>query len=192
MSARHAVHYVSVSSQPGTTVRLVCDVGQGKGIQRVTFTHAGVTGPAEVIVYNKIVFNKGNAFTKRVFFGFEQAQATKFAGRWIYITRAHPEFAALADGATFASFAASLYPSTQLSLVRSGSLIGVRGMAQHNLVTENETVFAPAHGTPLPVKETATYPGHAGHDVVTLSHWNEAIQITIPANAIPIEGVIGG
>lgn len=191
VGAQHSVHYVAVSAQPGTRTQLVCDVGQGEGIQKITLTHAGITGPAEVIVYRKVVFLKGNAFTMRVFFGFSPRQATKYAGKWIFVTRARPEFAAIADGATFASFVANLFPTDQLSLVTPGNLIGVRGTAQFEGLTEGKTVLAPAHGTPLPVKETVTYPGHTGHDLSTMSHWNEAVHVTVPANAIPIQVVTG-
>jgi len=191
VGTEHSLHYVTVSAQPGHKVRMVCDVGQGKGIQRITVTHHGHTGPAEVIVYKKIVFLKGNALTMRVFFGFSRKQAQKFAGRWIFIRHSNAAFAAIADGATFPTFVASLYPASQLSLVTQGNLIGVHGTAQEAGLTVAETLFAPNHGKALPVKGTASYPGHPGHDHSSLGRWNEAVHVTVPANAIPLQAVTG-
>ena len=192
VGSEHSLHYVTVSAQPGHKVRMVCDVGQRKGIQRITVTHHGQTGPARVIVYRRIVFIKGNALTMRVFFGFSRKQARRFKDTWIFITHSNPAFAPIADGATFPSFVGSLFPPNQLSLVTQGNLIGVHGTAQRGGLTVAETVFAPNHGKPLPVKETASYPGHPGHDHSTLGRWNEAVHLTVPANAIPLEVVTGG
>ena len=192
VGSKHSLHYVAVSTQPGTRIRLLCDVAQGIGIQKITVTHGRLTGPADVIVYRKIVFLRGNAFTMRVFFGFSPKQANTFAGQWIFIPHSSPAFAPIADGATFQSFVASLFPPNQLSLVTAGKLVGVRGTGQHEGVTVDETVFAPDRGSPLPVKKTASYPGHVGTNRLTMSHWNKAVQVSVPANAVPIAVVTGG
>ena len=189
--SKHSVHYVAMNSEPGFSVRMICDVGEGKGIQRVTVTRNGQTGPATVIVFHKIVFIKGNAFTMRVFFGFSPKQANRFGGRWIFVSNTHPSYEAFADGATYTTFTAGLFPATQLSLVHAGSLIGVRGTAQQGPGTVVETVFAPAQGQPLPVKQTTRFPGHPGTDRSKMSRWNEAVHVTVPAKALPIEVVTG-
>jgi len=43
-SAKRSVHYMSSSSEPGVALRIVADVGPGRGIQRITVTKAGRTG----------------------------------------------------------------------------------------------------------------------------------------------------
>ena len=76
--------------------------------------------------------------------------------------------------------------------LKAGQLIGVRGTAvDEQGITVAETVFAPAHGKPLPAKEITTFPGQAGRDVSIISHWNEAIHVQVPARVIPIEALIG-
>ncbi|MDX6480200.1 MAG: hypothetical protein QOG85_710 [Gaiellaceae bacterium] len=189
--SKNSVHYVAVNSEPGSSVRMVCDVGRGRGIQRVTVTRDGQTGSARVIVYRHSVFIKGTAFGMRSFFGFSSMQSTKYANRWIFVPYASTAFAALSDGATFGSFLGSLFPPSQLSLVKAGSLIGVRGIAHRDGLTEVETLYAPAHGTPLPVKATTTFKGQTGTDRSTMSLWNEAVPITVPADAIPLSVVTG-
>lgn len=188
----HSVHYVAVNAGSGFKARLVCDVGQGKGIQQVTIWRNGHTGPATVRVTPKIIYIKGTVFTMQVFFGFGQKQAEQWAGHWIYITKSHPSYATFADGATFGTFAGSLFPQSKLSLVKSGTLTGVRGTTLSGGITERQTIWAPSHGTPLPVKEVTTFPGLVGTDSNYMSHWNETFTVPVPANAVPIDVVAPG
>jgi hypothetical protein len=190
--SQHSVHYVSVSSAPGHKIRLVSDVGNGVGIQRITVTDQGQTGPATVVVSRRTAYLRGNVFTMRAYFGFSTAQATKYAGQWISIPHTSPGFATVSADATFASYVAYLFPQTKLSLVTAGSLVGVRGTARQQGATFEETVFAPAHGKPLPAKETATSTGRPGTGVTTMSRWNEAVHVGAPSSSVPISTVVGG
>ena len=188
---KHSAHDVLVNTSPGYKVRTVSDVGLVKGVRRMTVTHLTKTGTGEVRVILKSAYIKGNAFMMR-FWGFLPGTAKKFAGRWIFIPHSSPAYASFADGATFPSFTADLFPPSGLSLVKAGRLIGVHGTAvTQEGQTVAETVFAPAHGKPLPVKQIATFPGHPGKDLTIISRWNEAVHVTVPARAIPIEALTG-
>ena len=116
-----------------------------------------------------------------VYFGFTTAQASKYAGQWISIPSSHPGFSTVAADATFGSFLKNLFPQTKLSLVPAGSLVGVRGEATGQDDAGERTIFAPAQGTPLPVKRTVTSPNHPGTVVQTMSRWNEAVHVAAPA-----------
>jgi len=187
---KNTVHNVSVNTSPNYTIRTVSDVGRTKGIQVLTVTHHAQTGHGEVRLAAKAIYIKGNLFQLR-FWGFEKAQAKYVVGKWIFIPHSSPAYKPFAEGATFASFLALLWPATADSIVKKGTLIGVRGTATYQTEKVKETLFASAHQKPLPVKEVATYPGHPGKDVTTISRWNEKVHVPVPRRVIPIEAVTG-
>ena len=194
-SARHSVHYVSTTSAPGRTIRIVGDVGPKLGSQRITLKLGGHSGQAAVLVVGGSAYIRGNAFTLQNFFPFTQAQATKYAGQWISIPSTSGAYSAVSADATFSSFLADLLPTTDLSLVRAKvagkSAVGLRGMIRQAGTKLVETVYAPASGTPLPFSEKAVVNGSKGAGVTRISRWNEAVHITAPPNAVPITTVVG-
>jgi hypothetical protein len=192
--SQHSVHYISVSSAPGHRLRLVADVGAKEGIERAILTDHGQTGPAAVIVSGGSAYLRGNAFTLRVYFGFTKAQATKYAGKWISVPSSNPGYATVSAGVTFPSYLSQLFqPLTKLSLVTAGGLIGVHGMAPGQTgATVSAAIFAPAHGEPLPVKQTAKSSGNLGAGVVTMSNWGEAVHVPAPRDVVPVKTVVGG
>jgi hypothetical protein len=131
----------------------------------------------------------------RKFFGFTQAESTQYAGKWISIPSSNPAYSSLTADATFASFLVDLLPREHLKLLRATiggrSSVGVRGDVLQGGTKLVETVYAPARGTPLPFKATATSPGIAGTTSSRLSRWNEPVHLTAPANAVPISTVVG-
>ena len=161
-SARHSVHYVSTSSAAGHFIRIVSDVGPGRGIQRITVKSGGHSGPATVRIVGGSGYIRGNAFTLHNYFPFTQAQATRYAGEWISIPSSSGAYTVVAADATFASF-----------------------------VELTETVYAPARGTPLPFEEKAVAARVRGTSVARLSRWNEPVHVAAPANAVPISTVVG-
>lgn len=193
-NSQHSLHYVSVSSAPQEELRIVADVGMKEGIQRITVTDHGTTGPAAAIVSGRKVYIRGNAFTLQVYFGFAAVKAKLYAGTWISVPSSRTGYATLAADVTFPSFISHLFPPrTKLSLVPAGTLIGVRGTAHAQSGADGTaTLFAPAHGKPLPVKETAETSKRRGTGVVTMSHWNEAVHVKAPRHAVPITQVIAG
>lgn len=195
-SARHSLHYVSTSTKPGLRLRIVSDVGRGRGIQRITITTHGQTGPATVLIVDRTAYIKGNSFTLDDYFGFTPAQAKQYAGQWISIPSSNGAFSALAADATFASFLSDLLPKKNLSLVRATlagkKVVGVRGTVRQGGVKVVETVYAPAAGTPLPVQEKIVPVGKPGAGLAVMSKWNEPVRLAAPAHAVPISVVIGG
>jgi hypothetical protein len=194
-SARHSVHYVSTSSASGHTIRMVSDVGRGRGIQRITFTSHGHSGPATVLVARRTAYIRGNAFTLQSFFGFTKAQAARYASKWISVPSAHPAYSDLTADATFASFLADLLPKKHLKLARATiagkKAVGVRGTVRQGSVTVVEVVFAPARGTPLPIEAKAAPSGEPGTSLTRMSRWNEPVHVVAPANGVP-SSTVGG
>lgn len=193
VASAHSVHYVSVGSGSGHRIRMVCDVGAGRGIQRITVTIHGTSGPATVIVVKDTAYIRGNEFTLHKYFEFPKAQASRYAGKWIKQTSTSPGYATVAADATFESFRSTFaYPQHQLEGFTSGKLNGVRGTVQQRGIVELLTLVAPAHGKPFPAKEYATSPNHPGSGSLSFSHWNEPVHITAPRHAVPIAKVFGG
>jgi hypothetical protein len=194
-SSRHSVHYVSSTSAAGHAIRIVSDVGRGRGIQRITVTSGGQSGPATVLVAGGSAYIRGNAFTLQSFFPFTPAQAVRYAGQWISIPSTSGAYDAVANDATFSSFVSDLLPGTHLSLARATiagrKSLGVRGTVRQGNLTLVQTVYAPAKGTPLPFEEKAVAGGVPGASLARLSRWNEPVHVAAPANAVPLATVVG-
>jgi hypothetical protein len=194
-SAKHSVHYVSSSSRPGQGIRIVSDVGHGRGIQRITVTKHGHSGPATVLVVGRTAYIRGDAFTLHNYFPLTQAQASRYAGKWISIPSSSGAYAAVAADATFGSFLSDLLPSKHLSLVPwttagGRKAVGIRGRVRQGGVSLVETVYAPARGAPLPFYERAVVTGKPGTSVAQMSRWNQPVHVTAPAHAVPIATVL--
>jgi hypothetical protein len=194
-SARHSVHYVSTTTAPGRTIRIVGDVGPKLGSQRITLKLGGRSGNAAVLVVGGSAYIQGNAFTLQKFFPFTKAQATKYAGQWISIPSTSGAYSAVSADTTFASFLADLLPGTHLSSVHGNvagkAAVGIRGVVRQAGTKLLETVYAPASGTPLPFAEKAVVTGSKGAGNTQISRWNEAVHVTAPANSVPITTVVG-
>ena len=195
VSLRHSVHYVSSSAAPGHAIRIVSDVGRGRGIQRITLTSQGSSGPATVLVVGRSAYIRGSVFTLHEYFPFTQAQAARYAGKWISIPSTSGAYSAVAADATFASFLADLLPSKNLALVRATIAgrrsVGLRGTVRQGNLKLLETVYAPARGAPLPFEEKAVSVGQPGTGLTRMSRWNEPVHVTAPADAVPISTVLG-
>jgi hypothetical protein len=174
---------------------MVSDVGRGRGIQRITFTSQGHSGPATVLVAGRTAYIRGDAFTLRSFFGFTQAQAARYAAQWISVPSSNPAYSDLTADATFASFLADLFPQKHLALasatIAGKKAVGVRGTVRQDGITLVDTVYAPAHGTPLPLEAKVVPAGHPGTSLSRMSRWNEPVRVTAPAHAVPISTVVG-
>jgi hypothetical protein len=193
-SARHSVHYVSSSSEPGRTIHLVSDVGPGRGIQQISLTKSGKSGRARVLVVDRSAYIRGDAFMLHVYFGFTQAQASRYRNTWISSAHGDPGYGAFSADATFASFLHYLLPQRDLRLVTSTvagrKVVGVRGKARQGSLRLVETVYAPARGTPLPFDEKAVVVGHPGTSMTRIGRWNEPVHVTAPPHAVPIVTVL--
>jgi len=195
-SSQHSVHYVSLSTEPGAKNLQVSDVGPGRGIQRITVTKHGRSGPATVLIVGHMAYIRGNTFTLHDYFPFTKKQAKKYSGKWISIPPSSPAYSGVAADATFASFLAYLLPRKHLSVVRATiagrKAVGVRGAVRQQGVKLLETVYAPATGPPLPFAERVAVVGLPGTGSVRMSRWNEPVHLKAPKHAVPISAVLGG
>ena len=83
--AQHSVHYVSSARLAATHVLQVADVGATEGIQRITFTKGGRNGQVTVVVSNRRVYFRGDAFVLVNYMGFKPTASASYAHKWVLI-----------------------------------------------------------------------------------------------------------
>jgi hypothetical protein len=187
--SQHSVHYTSANFSSGHKVETVTDAGEKEGIQQITVTENGQSGKGTVIFSGGSAYLKGDAFAMHTFFGFPEATATKYAGKWIAVPDTSPAIDTIAADVTFPSFLNSLFqPMANLSLVPQGDLIAVKGTIHRpGAHVAEAAVVAPAHGKPLPVTQNERTQGaHASQGTVHMSKWDEPVHVTAPNGAVPL------
>jgi hypothetical protein len=190
LSAGHAqrsVHYDAVANNGISRTRLVCDVAATSGIQRITYERGGNTGHVTVLVRSGTAYIRGDSFILSSYLGFKPAGAGRFAGKWIRIPHSDRAYAPVSAAVTLPSTIDEFRlvgPLTFLpgKTVAGQKTIGIRGTI--GKPAAQATLYARAHGAPLPVGEVETF-GKA-FDETILSRWNERVRVPVPAQSVPI------
>lgn len=194
--AQHSVHWVR-TDHAKTSGRMVCDVANDRGIQRISITKGGRTGHVIVLVVHRTAYIRGDAFAMHAYMGFSTTQASRYHGRWISIPHSFPSYGTVAAAVTLPSFVHHLgFNGSSLSAVTGTfggrKVTGVRRHARFEGLPTVETMYARAHGTPLPVAVVQVAASKGYRDTLTMSHWNEAVHVSAPAHPVPITTVVGG
>lgn len=185
---KRSVHYTTTGGRGNVRERMVADVAAGRGIQRIAFTKAGRTGHVTVEVVNRNAYIRGDAFTLHDYMGFADAQAARYAGRWIALSHTSRGYATVAAAVTFSSFLAELQPKGKAVRIVSGTaggkkVVGVRSSTDQHGVRLVTTLFARPGAVPLPAEEKEVVPGKNASSVAAMSRWNEPVHVTAPAHA---------
>jgi hypothetical protein len=194
--AQQSVHYVQVGSGKSSG-RMVCDVANDRGIQRIAITKGGKNGHVTVRVVNHTAYIRGDAVAMHRYMGFSVSEASRYHDRWISIPRGYPTYRTVAAAVTLPSFVHQLrIPGSSLTSV-SGTLagrkvVGVRRTGKFEGLEAVETLYARAHGTRLPVELLKVAHKKGYRDTVVMTHWNEKVLVTAPAHSVPITTVVGG
>jgi hypothetical protein len=192
---QHSVHYVERGLAPGVLRQtMVGDVAGTRGSQRITFTLQGKSGQFTVLVVGRIVYLRGSTYALDGYLGFTAAQAALYQGRWISVPPGDSKYAALAASVTLPSFLHDIYPRAPLALVTASvggrKVTGVRGTNREPGVRFVEALFPDSKLRPLAVSDVEPSKGFI--DAIRISRWNEPVQVTAPANAVPIATVRAG
>jgi hypothetical protein len=191
---QHSVHYEERAVGVGLTQTMTSDVAGSRGVQKISFTLGKTNGRFSVRVVNKTAYLRGDAEALHGYFGFTAAQATAYSNRWIAVRRGQPKYSDLAASVTLPSFLHDIYPSTPLVLVTTTinghKVTGVRGTnRQGGGVEFVEDVFPDKKLRPFGVHDVEPTKGFV--DSFKLSHWNEAVHVAVPPDAVPITTVLG-
>jgi hypothetical protein len=184
--AQKSVHYVSTSNLGGNRETIVGDAATGRGIQRITFTHAGTTGHVTVIVAKTVAYVHGDAFTLRNYMALTSAQVSRYAGRWFSLRPPGVAYAVVAEAVQMRSFVNELtmpgpFTAVPATTVAGRRVTGVRSKLTQSGKTAVLTLYV-AGGSPLPTAQVIE--GSNGKVMTTMTRWNERVSIVPPRGAL--------
>jgi uncharacterized protein YfiM (DUF2279 family) len=190
---QHSVHYVSVQTHRSVRIRMVSDVSETEGTQRISFVHSSQSGQMTVLVRNRTAYVRGDTFTLENYMGLTKAEAKRYGGQWISIPHTTSGYADVAAGVTLPSVLHTLYPKGSPKRVAGSAqgrkAIGVRVVGHATGLRYVETLWANAAGKPLPLEEDVTAKGTSTQ--IGFAHWNEPVHVNVPMHAVPISKVVG-
>ena len=188
--AQKSVHWTE--SQNLCHVRWTADVTADSGAQRVTIG-ACAKGSVEMRLVDDVVYVRGNpaGLESEYTTYLTEAQARRYAGRWIAIPKGSQLYGVAADGLKLASIVHDVDPRDyNLKVVRTPRVTRVLGFDDGHPPGPSVTLSAQATGDPLPVAMTGSgcvqcmYSGG-------FSRWNEPVHVQAPARSTPIATVCG-
>ncbi len=185
--AQRSAHYVALATNGVSRTRLVCDVATTEGIQRITYSVGGKTGTVTVLVKAGTAYLRGDGFVLTTYLGFKAPASAKYSNTWIRVPRSDRAYASISAAVTLPSTIDEFRLGGPLSFlpektVAGQKVTGIRGTI--GKPAAQATLYARAHGTPLPVGEVETY--GSGLDETLLSRWNEPVHVSVPARAVSI------
>jgi hypothetical protein len=187
--AQRSVHYVMKQTSPGRTVTIVGDAAISSGIQQITYKKGAQAGHVTVLVVANTAYLRGDSFTLTNYMRFPADAATAYAGRWLVLAHTAPDFKTVAAAVRLGSMLDQLkmpqpLTSTGTTTVKGTHVIGLRSQFSRAGQQITETLYVPAAGSPLPVEQIAE--GRTFQLKITLSDWNEPVDVSAPGGAIPI------
>jgi hypothetical protein len=185
--AQRSVHYVAIANNGVSRTRLVCDVAATSGIQRITYEQGGRTGKVTVLVNTGTAYIRGDSFVLSTYLGFNPAAAARYAGKWVRIPHSDRAYASVSAAVTLRSTIDEFELAGPLSFLPTKTVAGQKTIGIKGTVGKpaaQASLYARAHGTPLPVGEVENY-GKA-LDETLLSRWNQQVHIHVPARSVPI------
>lgn len=196
---QHAVHWTEAGGEDMRgSFRLTSDVTADSGVERLTIPQLG--GKADIRLVNGVVYVKGNRMGLQYELVLPDAQAGRYAGRWISITtrdvyRDANLYTRTADGLTLGSL---VHDATSPDLGNNGLKTKVIRRKSHgtrvivfqegDLRAAGMTVSAHATGEGLPIAVSVGF-GPGSWFGGRFSKWNEPLQVTAPKHAVPIATV---
>jgi hypothetical protein len=186
LGTQHTVHYVSTSNLGGDAETMVGDAARDRGIQRITYSHAGTTGHVTVLVVKTTAYVHGDAFALTSYLGLTSAQAARYSGRWFYLRPPGNAYATVAEAVRMGSFVDELLMPGPYTVAPVKSFAGKRYTGVRTKLTRSgQTAVVSlyiAAGTHLPVAQVIE--GSTGKITTTLGKWNERVSLTAPHGAL--------
>jgi hypothetical protein len=187
--AQRSVHYVMTQTSPGRTVTIVGDAAIDRGTQRITYRKGVHAGHVTVVVAANTAYVRGDAFTLTNYMGFPAAAAAAYAGRWLSLAHTAPDFKTVAAAVRLGSAIDQLkmpqpFTSTGAANVQGIPVAGIESQFSRGGQRITETLYVRATGSPLPVEQNAR--GATIQMKITLSDWNEPVEVSAPTHAVPI------
>ena len=195
-AGRQSVHFESALSQGGVTIQVSGDSGATSGAQTITVKRGNLTEHVKAMVVGKTGYISANATALRFVVGLSNAQASKYANKWLYFPTSNAGLAELVAGLENAQVASELQMIGPFTYGKTTTIEGQRARAIRGYVTSQTgskvrvVLYVPVSGTQPPIQEV-TNPGAPNgspvvHGTVTLSNWGQKVSQTAPAHAISL------
>jgi hypothetical protein len=192
-AGHQSVHFESLLSQGGVSIHVSGDSGATSGAQTITVTRGSLTEHVKAMVVGKTGYINANATALRYVVGLSAAQASKYAGKWLFFPTSSAGLAQLVAGLENSQVASELQMTGPFSYGPTTTVQGQRARAIRGFVT-GETgskvpvvLYVAATGVPTPIQEVTNPGAQKGsptiHGTVTLSNWGQQITQTAPAHA---------
>jgi hypothetical protein len=144
-----------------------------------------------ILLFHGTAYFSGNTSGLTSYFGFPKADATTLAGRWVSVSPTDSGFTSVVAGLTLPAALKEASPTGSITKGKVKKLNGelTTSISGTGSATKIPTsLFIAAKGKPLPVEAVASAGSgkKTSGEIVTFSHWGEAVQIPTPSNAIPI------
>jgi hypothetical protein len=187
------VHFASVAKQDGATLTVSGDAGTTSGAQSLVVQNKGVTERMTARVVGSTGYVTGNKAALLDVIGLTQAEATKYAGRWLSFPTSNTGLAELVGGLLSSQVSKELQIGGPFTAGKSATVAGQKAKAiVGSVATESGSkvpvvLYIPASGAPLPIQEVTNSGSSGGasaiHGVVTFSDWGENKSQSAPADA---------
>ncbi len=192
-ATNQAVHFDTDVVQGKVTLQQSGDAGTRSGSQSLTIHNGSQTEQMTAEVVGETGYVNGNSAGLRNIIGLTDAQAKKYAGKWLSFPMSNTTLAQLAAGLLRSQVATELsfsgpYTYASDAQVNGQSAIGIKGtVSTGNGGSVTEVLYVPSSGKPLPIEEV-TNPGakaHAStvHGKVSFSNWGEHVAVAAPAHS---------
>jgi len=190
------VHFTSVATQSGVTIRVDGDTGNTSGAQSLTVKKGSLSEHVSAMVVGSTGYVKGDTTALHNVIGLSNALARKYAGTWLSFPTSNSALGQLVGGLLNSEVTSELQISGPFTYGAVTTVNGQRARAVHGFVSTQSgskvpvVLYVAATGAPLPIQEV-TNPGGGGgssaiHGTVTFSHWGEATNEKAPGKSLSL------
>jgi hypothetical protein len=195
-AGHQGVHFESSLSQGGVSIQVSGDSGATSGAQTITVTRGNLTEHVRAMVVGKTGYISANATALRYVVGLSAAQASKYAGKWLFFPTSSAGLAQLVAGLENAQVASELQMTGPFSYGPTTTVQGQRARAIRGYVTSESgskvpvVLYVAATGSPTPIEEVTNPGAQKGspniHGSVSLSNWGQQITQTAPPHPVSL------
>ena len=195
-ATNQSVHFVSDVTQSNVTLHVSGDAGATSGSQSLTVDNGKVHERMSAEVVGKTGYVNGNSTGLQNIIGLTDAQASKYAGKWLSFPMSNTTFSQLAAGLLKSQVASELGINGPFKYASDATVNGQQAHGIQGTVSTNnggsvpEVIYVASAGKPLPIEEV-TNPGaktHSStiHGTVSFSNWGEHVSVLAPAHSVSL------
>jgi hypothetical protein len=188
------VHYVSLATQGGATLRVAGNTAPTSGTQSLTVTSGATTEALTATLVGNTGYVRGNAAALTSILGLTAEQSAREANVWLSFPTGNQALDQLTSGLRNRDVATELELSGPYSLGPTKTIDGhaTQGVTGYTSDSSNKkiptTLYVETGGPPRPLQEVSD-PGHSTTDIdgtVTLSHWGQTTRVARPTHTISL------